>query len=924
MAQIEGENGPHQPRGFRATFSAFLDGLGPEGRSAFQEQWRAIMESEAFKDILLKTAAGVMEEERRRSDTVAEVVDEVMAILRKAGAPGPSTSARAIPGLTAAVRVALDGYGAAHVRAESEADAHRAQGYLTAQDRLWQMDLLRRIASGRAAEILGAPMLESDKHFLVYGFAAVAESAVDNLRADVKEILEAYAGGVNARIGRYRDEGWPWEFQLLAYEPEPWRPADSILVVKLQSEALSNSWLNDILREEFVNLPEHVRKALFDETSPLDVIVFGSDQKPERSPKPLVALDVARRAGRREWSCIGDVVARKRTRAGALRLASLYSPGRAVSNNWVISGKRTENGAPLLANDPHLQVAMPGIWHLVELAYGDVDFAGATIPGIPGILIGHNAHVAWGITNVGADVQDLYWEKVDPESPDEYETPFGPRKMEIFEHTIRVRRGLDGYSEETFVARATRHGPIVFEARGDAYALTWPALNATKHELPGFYDLARAKSAEQARAALSHYDGPPQNFVYADRDGNIGAQIAGCVLERPSGSLGLPRDGAAAQESSPKLLEFDRLPHVANPQSGIITTANNRTVGLDYPYSVTHEWAAPYRVRRIFDLLRARAQSGVAYSLAVQGDTFSVADWIFVSEVVRMARYHAVSDARWQAMIAIFGDWDGSTTLESVAVTVSASMRRAFSRRVLRAVLDPELLETYLRWETSFRFIDELLRERPTTWLPDGFESYEDVVLAAFDEAIVELAGRFGTDVSAWCWGAVAPAIEFAHPLATLAPQIVGALRYQLPNGTGGGGPTVDAGAYVSMRFVADLSDWNETRLGLPLGQSGDVRSPHFADQLESWVAVDPPRFAFGERAFAEAKEFIELVPPENARPRSQSSSEALVSDKREREKAGGADAQCEPGSGYTPATKEAKQQPEMKSGPSPSKSGAW
>lgn len=796
------------------------------------------------------------------AQTVTEVVDKVMAVLRGRAKRIPHGARRVvIDGLHAPVRIAIDAKGAAHIRSETETDVYFAQGYITASDRLWQMDLLRRMAAGRAAEILGEPLLESDKHFLTYGFEDIAAGVVKTQRADVAVMLDAYAAGVNRCIERFRKEGWPWEFTLLEYEPEPWSPADTILVTKLQAEALSTSWLNDILREEFVDLPEEIRAQLFDETSPLDVIVFGDDEAPKRASKPPLALAIAEKPAHRAQPCIEEVVARKRVRAGALRFCSLYSRNRAASNNWVISGARTVSGAPILANDPHLQVAVPGIWHMAHLTCKDVDVAGVTIPGVPGILIGHNQDVAWGVTNVGADVQDLYWEHVYADNPDYYMTPNGPQKFVSRTRLIRVRTGPNTSNEVSFTCRATRHGPVVFEARGDVYALSWPALDPARHDLPAFYDLNRARNLDEIRAALKSYDGPPQNFAFATCTGDIGAQIAGCLFARRNGAPGLPRDGSTAQETAPKNLTFDELPFVHNPESGVIVTANNRTVGLDYPYRIAHEWSAPYRARRIFDLLRGAKHSDIAFSLAIQGDTFSYADLVFVTEVVRMARCHAVVDARWRAMIAIFGEWEGSTRGDSVATTVSAFMRRIFARRVLSTVLDAERVETYLRWDSSFHFIDQVISQRLVQWLPQPFESYTDLVLACFEEAVATLSARYGTEPSAWRWDKVSNPVVFAHPLSNLLPGVASTLRYHFPNRTGGGGPTVDAGAFVSMRFVADLSDWDETRLGLPLGQSGDIRSSNFADQLQNWLHVAPSRFLFSSIALAEASALVELTP---------------------------------------------------------------
>lgn len=786
-----------------------------------------------------------------------EIVAGVATAIEHAAFPGTSVDADStqgrLAGLSAPVQVRFGTEGTAHIVAETAFDVYLAQGYLTAGDRLWQMDFLRRVAAGRAAEILGISMLESDKYFLPFGFLKIAQEAMQSMRADMAEALEAYAQGVNQRIERFRAGGWPPEFNTLEYEPESWSAIDSLLVTKLQAEALSCSWLNDILRQEFLDLPETLRQQLFPGTSPLDLVVFGDDAAPERgAQRTSISIENEKVPVRSASISISGVVRYKKVRAEALRLASLYSKGRAASNNWVLSGQRTMSGSPILANDPHLQVSVPGTWHMAHLTCAGLDVAGVTIPGVPGILIGHNADLAWGVTNVGADVQDLVRVERTVGSADEYSTPAGIAQVEQSVIPVRIRTGSASWEVLDLVVRSTLHGPVVFESDQHLYALSWPALDPENHDLPAFYDLNRASNFKEARAALAAYRGPPQNVVIACRDGDIGAQIAGCVVKRQAGSTGgLPVDGSTVEYQTPGLLAFDCLPWVHNPDSGIIVTANNRIVGLDFPQMIARDWAAPYRARRIFDLLTAIPRSDIDFSLKVQADTFSFADANFVAEVLRMARKMAIVDDRWRALIQIFSEWEGSTEASSVATTVSAYMRRTFTRRILAKELDKERIETYLRWDVCFQFVDSIIVERPKAWLPDPFLSYEQLVLASFDEAVHELSMLAGTDPSRWQWGAVADAVEFVHPLSVLFPTTENSIRYRFPRATGGGGPTVNAGAEVSMRFIADLSDWDLTRMGLPLGQSGDVRSAHFEDQLPSWLGVKPPVFVFTSAAKA-------------------------------------------------------------------------
>ena len=789
---------------------------------------------------------------------IDEIVEEVLQALASNSEAQPSGYHLQSKGLVDEVHVAYDAQGAAHIKAKTEADAYFAQGFVTARDRLWQMDLLRRIASGRASEIMGDMMLASDKHYLQYGFSDIAAKAVGTLDPLLRGSIIAYVAGVNACIEEFAANQWPAEFGLLGYTPEPWTAEDCILISRLQSEALTNNWLNQLLAEQFVGLPGETWSELFEPPSPLEEIVFVTPPEPKAPVKKRLVRKIAEQPTQRERSAITEVVERKKTRASALRMVSLYGRNSMISNNWVVSGKHTASGAPILANDPHLQSGVPGIWHLIDLSFGDTAFAGSTMPGLPGILIGHNQNLAWGVTNLGAQVQVLYQEDIAEDGT--YATPDGPQPCKVVEHQIAVRKGKDEIEHVSFPVKYTRNGPVVFEADGDSYALSWGALDPKSCALNGFYKLARAQNVSEAQQALLSYDGPAQNFVFASTDGDIAAQIGGYVPERPSTVSGLPLNGPTTTDPLPRLNPA-KLPRVVNPDSGIIATANNRTMDKNYPYFISNHFSTPYRARRIVDRLKASVPADIASSVDIQGDTFSLADVQFVDFVMRLARPNAVNDTRWQAMVSILGAWNGSTTTESVAITLSARMRGAFTRHLLSRHLTAEQIETYMRWDVSQLFIDQILRTCPSHWLPEAFASYEALLLQSFDDAVSELAGRFGPDVWSWEWRKVAPPIVFAHPLAGYLKDTQPPLQYVMPNGTGGFGATVNAGNYVSMRFVADLSDWNITRMGLPVGQSGDWRSPHFNDQLASWYAVNPDEFSFGESAFGSARDVFWITP---------------------------------------------------------------
>ncbi|HYO91273.1 MAG TPA: penicillin acylase family protein, partial [Pyrinomonadaceae bacterium] len=574
-------------------------------------------------------------------------------------------SAHRFPGLRERVTVRRDERGIPYIEAGNLVDLCFAQGFVTASDRLWQMELVRRSMRGEAAEVLGSAVLEQDKMFRTYGFAQVAEAEVVAASKEAREQLEAYARGVNAYMESLDAKTLPPEFQILQFRPRPWTPADSLLIVKLFFEFLSDTWSTDLMRAALMNLPPDKREALLVETSPLDVLVVGRDTpktKANVSPRKdsNLRVDVSTLRALNEMRANMERVAK---RLGVLDL------NREASNNWVVSGKRTASGKPLLANDPHLLPSAPSIWYMVHLSAPGLRVAGVTSPGLPGVVIGHNDRIAWGFTNVGPDVSDLYLEKFDPQNPKRYMTPSGWREATVRREEIRVRKGFTTAETEAQVLEVTvtRHGPVVFERGGNRYALRWTALDPRLSAAEGFFALNSARNWTEFQTALSRYTAPMQNMVYADVDGHIGYTAAGRVPTRRSGDGSLPYDGSTDAGEWTGYIPFEKLPRLFDPPSGIIVTANQRIVGTDYPYFLTREWAAPYRARRILELLEAKPRLTAEDFRAIQGDTFSIPGSIFMRETVRTLKdvnfpldsRTAEGDRLLKLALASFQSWDG-------------------------------------------------------------------------------------------------------------------------------------------------------------------------------------------------------------------------------------------------------------------------
>ena len=767
-----------------------------------------------------------------------------------------------IKGIKDKITIYRDERGIPYIEAQNDEDLYFAQGYATAADRLWQLDLFRRTVRGELAEVLGVGpnniALDQDKLHRTYGFTQAAEAELAAASPRTRAVLEAYARGVNAYAASLDPKSMPPEFQILQYSFRPWTPTDSLAVVKIFFEALSDTWRLDIMRQALSVLPAEKRAELLPEISPIDVLVVGKDTKAKGSSAQLKVDPVSP-------EFLEKLAYNQAIATAALARIGFDTDALAASNNWVVSGNRTVTGKPLLANDPHLRPTAPSIWHMINLSAPGVRVAGVAAAGLPGVVIGHNDHIAWGFTNVGPDVQDLYIEKFNPDNPKQYQTPSGWQDAVIRHEEIKVRKGI-GSSEFDTVTQdvtVTRHGPIIFEGDGKRYALRWTGLDPTKNNADSTYVLNRARNWKEFNTALESFTAPTQNIVYADVDGHIGYHAAGVVPIRKSGDGSVPYDGATDAGEWTSYIPIAKLPAVYDPPSGIIVTANQRIVGTDYPYFLTHSWAQPYRARRIWYLLNEKPKLSAEDIRRVQGDVYSIAGVLFTKEAVKLLRPKLTpSDDKLTATLEAFDKWDGRVNAESTVAPIASQMRLAFRSKILTAALGQELVRSY-QWSNFDTTLDRVIKDQPATWLPKEFSSYADLMRACYDEAITNLTKSLGADQSKWSWGDLAKA-RFPHPLG--GAPLIGA-QFTVPpfpqNGTGGSlGATVNVGASVSMRLIADPSDWDKTQQGIALGESGLPKSPHWSDQLADWRAVTPHEFPFTQAALVQAaKEKLVLEP---------------------------------------------------------------
>ena len=767
-----------------------------------------------------------------------------------------------IKGIKDKITIYRDERGIPYIEAKNDEDLYFAQGYATATDRLWQMDLFRRTVRGELAEVLTAGpgnfALDQDKLHRTYGFTQAVEAELAAASPRTRTVLEAYARGVNAYAASLDPKSMPPEFQILQYSFRPWTPTDSLAVIKIFCEALSDTWRLDIMRQALSVLPAEKRAELLPEISPIDVLVVGKDTQSKGTSARLKPEPASREF--LERLAYNQAIA-----SAALNRIGFDTDALAASNNWVVSGNRTVTGKPLLSNDPHLGPTAPSIWYMVHLSAPGIRVAGVSTAGLPGVIIGHNDRIAWGFTNVGPDVQDLYIEKFNPDNPKQYQTPAGWKDAVVRREEIKVRKGIGSSEYDTVVQEVTvtRHGPIIFEGDGKRYALRWTALDPSKNNADSTHILNRVRNWKEFNTALESFTAPTQNMVYADVDGHIGYHAAGVIPIRKSGDGSVPYDGATDAGEWTSYIPSAKLPTLYDPPSGIIVTANQRIVGTDYPYFLTHSWAQPYRARRIWDLLNEKPKLSAEDFRRVLGDTYSIAGVFFTKEAVKLLRPKLTpADEKLRATLEAFEKWDGMVNTESTVAPIVSRMRLAFRSKILTAALGQDLVRNY-QWSNFDTTLDRILKDQPAAWLPKEFPTYADLLRACYDEAVGNLTKSLGADETKWTWGGMVK-VRFSHPLG--GAPLIGA-QFTVPpfpqNGTGGlAGATVNVGSSVSMRLIADPSDWDKTQQGITLGESGLPKSPHWSDQLADWRAVTPREFPFTQAAVVKAaKETLVLEP---------------------------------------------------------------
>jgi len=739
-----------------------------------------------------------------------------------------------VKGLAAPVKITRDAHGVPVIEAASLDDLFFAQGYVTAQDRLWQMDVMRRFGAGELSEILGGDTLKIDREQRILGLRAAAKKSLAMANPHDHSYFDAYARGVNAFMEAHR-KSLPVEFRILKYQPKPWLAEDSIVIANQMVKDLNFYTLGDALAREKIS-----SKLGPELTADLYVNRSWHDRPPTVMPEDI--NDQQNQGDSNDDDEEDDDSGPDNAvtqRSGTSEIWAQHAP-EAVngSNDWVVSGAHTITGKPLLSNDMHLGHQMPNLWYEAHLKSSNLDVAGVTLPGLPYVIVGHNQRIAWGFTNVGPTVADAFIENFNAQGV--YQTPQGWQQPERREEVIHVK----GQPDVTVDVRITRHGPIVTElipGESRQVALRWTLYDGL--HMP-FFDVDTAQNWEEFRKAFSQLDAPGQNVVYADVDGNIGYQTTGHVPIRASGDGSVPVSGADDAHGWTGYIPFDKLPNIYNPASGVIATANGRIAPDVYPYSISAEWEAPWRTARIYHVLESGRKFAAADMLALENDIESEDDLFDAERFVYAIDHAGKPSARAKQAADLMRNWDGRMIASSTAATIAVRSGQELTRLLLEPRLgsvpeDPKKQETTLSWKTyhwEMRtvWLQNVMLHQPKRWLPEKYPNYQELLTAAVEAAVN--SPEAPKDLTSWHWGSV-NAIDIEHPVLGKIPL----LRLWTAPGVkeqSGSGYTVKAVTRhhgPSERFTANLADLDQSTLNTVTGQGGNFLSPYYMDQWKAW-----------------------------------------------------------------------------------------
>lgn len=766
--------------------------------------------------------------------------------------------------LQQSVTVYRDHYSVPHIFAQNEADLWRAAGYVTAQDRLWQMDFSRRIVRGTLAEIFGPEALPKDKFLRTWGFHRVARRLARHVSPASRDALEAYAAGVNDFINSHRDR-LPVEFSMLGYKPQPWEIEDSIGLGRLMAFQLSYAWFFEAALGKIA--------AQYGDTLALELLPA------VRANTPAIVTQFTQQ--------MAPGLERFIELAQSTR-ASLGIPAAALgSNSWVVSGSRSRSGKPILANDPHLGLTLPSVWYEMHLSAGDFEVAGVSFPGAPGIVLGNNRAIAWGFTNGMVDDLDFYLEKINAPEATEFWNGSAWEKLTVIRERIPVKNA----DSAEFVIRHTPRGPLVDDilagARPDSFAISfrWTGFE-NSDEQRAILALNRARSWNEFQAAMRHFTVPCQNVVYADTAGNIGYYACGVVPIRRDGKGYLPYRGWEHEGDWIGVIPFEHMPHAFNPPQNFIATANNKMFSHQFPYYLAVGWEPTSRIERITELLAGNAKVDADFFATMQNDVLSKhAQYVLprLRELLADSTAAAtgdtlLSEAERQALL-LLKDWDYVESAESVPAAIFNVWAREFLLATIKDEFGDSLLQSYMQWSTlAVRNLEYFVAHPASAWFDDrrteARENARDIARHSLQQAVAFLQARFGDLIGDWQWGRLHQ-LTLGHVFGEREP-----LQYIFnvgPFPLGGSPNTVNKAEYSfftpydskagsSVRMIVDLASPDARLQVLPGGQSGQPFSEHYKDQVPLWLKGQYKRVLMKRETLVQQSKNALLLQPVTAR----------------------------------------------------------
>ncbi len=725
-----------------------------------------------------------------------------------------------VPGLYDQVEIIRDSYGMPHIYAQRNEDAFFALGYCMAQDRLFQMDLVRRATRGGLSEIMGEDFVAVDKFFRIITAGKSMQDIAAEYPIEIRSGLKSYAEGVNYYIQNHKGP-LPIEFTILGYEMEPWQISDGTAVHYYMAWDMTSAFYVEML---YAAVIDKVGEALARDIFPDYPTGY-----------PTIHL------GQFALSDFLDTLKLVREQLGTV--------GGGASNSWVVSGENSVNGAPMLANDPHLSYGVPGIWYEAHLVTPSMNVSGAVLPGAPFVVIGANEHVAWGFTNATMDDADFYIEKINPANPTQYEFMGRWEDMIVKKEIIKVKDA----KEVKFEIKLTRHGPIIDDinrfnqSKGNSLAMKW-----TAYEMLGtnpFHYLNSARSIDDIEKAVEHFKCPGQNLIYADKKGNIGYWTAAGIPIRDGFSGAVPIPGWDGNHEWKGYVPTDEQPHLRNPSRGWIATANNKHLDDNYPYPISHYYVMPDRFVRIQEMITQKEKLDLNDFSKMQADFFVVLarDWMPIILATLSTEELSLQEEK---ALETLKEWDFRARAEGIAPTVFHATINEMVAKTFRKRLGDELYHQYIKnISVTFNAMRNLIAQKNSPWFDDpqtpSVEGMREVIRQSFKEAVKYLEDRMGSDVTEWKWGKL-HTLTFYHPFGR-ASRLMAFFINIGPFPMGGSMATVNPQPYkltdpwegyhgASLRYIIDFSNLKNSLRVIPTGISGNFMSPHYDDQTELWL----------------------------------------------------------------------------------------